>query len=195
MSDILSMMRFADQIHTCGNISDRPVQQWNPAFCGDLPLVIRRDGSWYYNGSPIQRTALVQLFSSVLRYENNGEYYLVTPVEKMRIQVEDVPFVIVAMDAVHQNGIPGFQLMTQLGDRILLDNNDRWLLRPYERSDGLIPYVEVRHHLNARIHQNVYYEMIDKAIEKKVSDKDGITNNEATEIGLISFNQFFSLEK
>ena len=74
-----------------------PVDQWNPAFCGDLNMRIARDGTWFYEGTPIGRKRLVRLFSRILRHDEDGKYYLVTPVEKVGIEVEDAPFIGVEM--------------------------------------------------------------------------------------------------
>ena len=76
-----------------------PVHLWNPPFCGDLPMVIKRDGTWLYQGSPIGRKRMVQLFSGILRHDEDGRYYLVTPVEMCGIEVEDAPFVAVEVKA------------------------------------------------------------------------------------------------
>src|SRR5690606_40692660 len=74
-----------------------PVHLWNPDFCGDIDMRIARDGTWYYLGSPIGRKPLVRLFSTILRHDEDGKYYLVTPVEKVGIRVDDAPFVAVEM--------------------------------------------------------------------------------------------------
>lgn len=77
-----------------------PVEQWDPPFCGDMDMLVARDGTWIHEGKPIRRASLVELFASILKLEEDGEYYLVTPVEKVRIQVEDCPFVVLDMDIV-----------------------------------------------------------------------------------------------
>src|SRR5215813_13340740 len=76
-----------------------PVHLWNPPFCGDLDMRIARDGTWFYLGTPIGRPALVRLFSTILRREDDGSYCLVTPVERVQLKVEDVPFIAVRVDA------------------------------------------------------------------------------------------------
>ena len=82
-----------------------PVEKWDPDFCGDIDMQIHHDGTWYYMGTPIGRKALVKLFSTVLKMEDD-KYFLVTPVEKIGIQVEDVPFIIVQCE--EQGATPGF---------------------------------------------------------------------------------------
>ena len=77
-----------------------PVNQWHPPFCGDIDMRIAHDGVWFYNGTPIERPAMVRLFARILRREDD-RYYLVTPVEKVGITVEDVPFIAVGMDALN----------------------------------------------------------------------------------------------
>ena len=79
-----------------------PVHQWNPEFCGDMDLRIDRNGTWFYCNSPIGRHRLVKLLSAVIRRDNDGEYYLVTPVEKLRIRVDDVPFLAVELESEGQ---------------------------------------------------------------------------------------------
>lgn len=137
-----------------------PVESWDPAFCGDINMTIKRDGRWFYEGSPIGRAALVSLFSSVIKKEND-QYFLVTPVEKVGIAVEDVPFVITGWE--HNQGI--FTLTTQSGDQFDLDANHPIELRqdPFSASGTTVPYVNVRRNLWGRFHQNVYYQLIERA--------------------------------
>src|SRR5687768_18384634 len=93
-----------------------PVDRWNPAFCGDLDMEIRQDGTWFYLGTPIGRMPLVQLFSTVLRKDEDGRTYLVTPVEKVGIRVVDAPFVAVEMDVSGKGDGQRITFRTNVGD-------------------------------------------------------------------------------
>ncbi len=154
-----------------------PVHLWNPDFCGDLDIRIDTDGRWYYLGSPIGREKLVKLFASVLRKDEDGKTYLVTPVEKIGITVDDVPFVVTDIDPVdtsddsgadtdqHAGGSePAFVLTTNVGDQIILGPDNP--LRIENRAEGPRPYVPVRGRLEARINRATYYRMVDMAIEQ-----------------------------
>ena len=95
-----------------------PVEKWNPPFCGDIDMEIRADGTWFYMGTPIGRQPLVQLFSTVLRKDEDGKTYLVTPVEKVGIRVVDAPFVAVEMNASEKDGQKVLTFRTNVGDVI-----------------------------------------------------------------------------
>jgi uncharacterized protein len=137
-----------------------PVERWEPPFCGDIDMVIRRDGSWYYMGSPIGRPALVELFASVLRKDADGRTYLVTPVEKLGITVEDAHFT--AVEAVIENAGLAAQtvtLRTNVGDVVEAgpDHPMRFATEP--RHGGLKPYVHVRGRLEALATRAVMHEL------------------------------------
>ncbi|GEA09705.1 DUF1285 domain-containing protein [Alteromonas sp. KUL49] len=140
-----------------------PVEDWNPDFCGDINLEIKLDGRWFYENSPIGRASLVKLFASVLKKEGDS-YFLVTPVEKVGIRVEDVPFLVTKWEQQEGQLI----LTTQTDDSITLTNQAQLALRTppaaLQDTDATpIPYVKVRRNLWARLHQNVYYQLIDTA--------------------------------
>ncbi len=172
---------FAESLKSLSSQSKLPpVQQWNPPFCGDIGMRIQRDGSWLYMGSPITRPAMVRLFSTVLRHDDDG-YYLVTPVEKVRIQVDDVPFVIVSMEREESS----IHFTTNVGDEVILGKGHELRLietKPY----GLSPYVCVRDRLDALIHRNVYYQLVDIAEERLLDGK--------MQVGIASAGEFYSLE-
>lgn len=166
----MDLTRFSQQIEEAAGDTSRsipPVDQWNPPLCGDMELVIKVDGSWHYAGSPIGRQRLVRLFSTVLKKEQE-EYFLVTPVEKLRIQVEDVPFLITQWR--HEDD--GIVFTTNVGDELTLSSNHPLELRTppaaLQAPDSTpIPYVCVRTNLWARLHQNVYYQLIDEADKRQ----------------------------
>ncbi|WAJ30049.1 DUF1285 domain-containing protein [Antarcticirhabdus aurantiaca] len=146
-----------------------PVERWDPPFCGDIDMVIRRDGSWDYMGTPIARPALVRLFSTVLRREAKGGFVLVTPVEKLGITVEDAPFAAVEMSAEERQGEPALAFRTNVGD--LVEAGPANPLRFAEREEGgFVPYVLVRGGLEARLTRALAFELADLIEE----DADGL---------------------
>jgi len=135
-----------------------PVERWNPPFCGDLDMRIASDGTWFYLGTPIGRPALVRLFSSVL-WREGPDYFLVTPVEKVGIKVEDAPFQAVEM-AIEGNGVDrSIAFRTQVDDLVTVGPEHP--IR-FERSqgDGVKPYVHVRRELWARVTRALTYDLL-----------------------------------
>jgi uncharacterized protein len=126
-----------------------PVEKWDPPFCGDLDIRIARDGTWYYMGSPIGREALVKLFASVLRKDEDGKHYLVTPVEKIGIVVEDAPLLAVEMAIEGSGENQQLSLRTNLGDLVQVGPEHPLRFEKEPDSDGLKPYVHVRGRLEA----------------------------------------------
>ncbi|HTX51453.1 MAG TPA: DUF1285 domain-containing protein [Caulobacteraceae bacterium] len=141
-----------------------PVHLWNPAHCGEIDIVIRRNGQWLHEGSPIGREALVRLFSTVLRKDPDG-IYLVTPVEKMKITVEDAPFVAVRVDRVGE----GLRFLTNVGDE-LEAGPDNAIRVETEPGGEPRPYLHVRRGLEALIARPVFYELVDMAEERITPD-------------------------
>lgn len=135
-----------------------PVHLWNPAHCGQIDIRIRRDGVWLHEGSPIGREALVRLFSTVLRKDPDG-FHLVTPVEKLRIVVEDAPFVAVRVD--RQDGALVF--LTNVGDRVAAGTDHPLRVVADPRTGEPAPYVHVRAGLDARLSRQVFYELVEMA--------------------------------
>lgn len=135
-----------------------PVHLWNPPDCGEIDIRIRKDGVWFHEGTPIGREALVRLFSTVLRLDPDG-YHLVTPVEKMRITVEDAPFIATRVDRVGDELV--FQ--TNVGDTVAAgpDNAIRVEIDPETGEPR--PYVHVRRGLEALIARPVFYELAEMA--------------------------------
>lgn len=137
-----------------------PVDQWNPPFCGDLDMEIKRDGTWFYLGTPIGRKKLVELFSSVLRKDEDGKTYLVTPVEKVGIRVEDAPFLAVEMTQTHNESGPVLTFRTNVGDVVTADKNHPLRFEIEEASGGLKPYLHIRGRLEALINRAVMYDLV-----------------------------------
>jgi len=157
-----------------------PVDQWNPDFCGDIDMRITRDGQWFYNGSPIGRVALVRMFSTILKREED-RYYLVTPVEKVGIQVDDVPFVITQqLDSVDGR----LRFMTNVGDEVLLDHEHPLTVEESETGEPK-PYLHVRSGLTGRLHRNLFYQLVEAAEPFECDGK--------TYLGLFSDGRYWAL--
>lgn len=158
-----------------------PVENWNPAHCGDSEMRIARDGTWFHQGTPIGRPAMVRLFSTLLRREPDGGFVLVTPVERLSIDVEDAPFVAVELkvEGEGRSRRLAFRLNT---DELVVAGPDR-PLRFAGRTDGPHPYLTVRAGLEALVARPVYYELANLAL-----DEGG------TPAGLWSEGAFFALE-
>ena len=139
-----------------------PIEKWNPPFCGDIDMTISKSGKWYYMGSEIKRPAMVKLFSGILRLESDNSYYLVTPVEKVRIQVEDAPFVAVAITKEQSEGINTVTFRTNLNDEIVLSKENPLSIE-IKKNDEPSPYITVRNNLRALISRSVFYELVDLA--------------------------------
>ena len=132
--------------------------------CGHFGLRIARDGTWYYHGSPIGRKAIAKLFATVLRREDDGSYWLVTPAERGRIDVDDVPFVAVALDVRHEGGRQQLVFTTNLVDEVAAGPEHRLWIDPGAGAEGGTPYLHVRRGLNARLSRPVYYQLADLAV-------------------------------
>jgi hypothetical protein len=141
-----------------------PVESWNPTHCGDSEMRIARDGTWFHQGSPIGRPAMVKLFSTILRREADGTYVLVTPVEKLDIQVEDAPFVAVEVKSEGEGESRRLAFRLNTGDLILAGPDHP--LRFEEREDGPHPYLLVRKGLEALVARPVFYELAHAALDE-----------------------------
>ena len=139
-----------------------PIEKWNPPFCGDIDMTISKSGKWYYMGSEIKRPAMVKLFSGILRLDSDNSYYLVTPVEKVRIQVEDAPFVAVAITKEQSEGMNTVTFRTNLNDEIVLSKENPLSIE-IKKNDEPSPYITVRNNLRALISRSVFYELVDLA--------------------------------
>lgn len=148
-----------------------PVERWNPAYCGELDMEIKRDGTWFYLGTPIGRPALVQLFSSVLRKDEDGQTYLVTPVEKIAIRVEDAPFVAVEVNQSQRDGENVLTFRTNVGDVIEAGPDNPLRFAEEVETGGLKPYLLVRGRLEALINRAVTYELAALGEEMEVDGK------------------------
>ncbi len=135
-----------------------PVDTWNPPFCGDIDMRIAKDGAWFYQGSRVERPALVRLFSRLLR-KDEDRYVLVTPVECVGIIVEDVPFIAAEIETVEAVSGKSLKFRTNVGDAVLADA-EHPLRFETGVGDGIIPYVRVRGGLWARLTRSLTLDLI-----------------------------------
>jgi len=160
-----------------------PVHLWNPPFCGDLDMRIATDGTWFYLGTPIGRHALVKLFSTILKREN-GKYFLVTPVEKVGIRVDDVPFMAVELIEEGEGASRRLSFRTNMDDWVPCDREHR--LRFEMAADGgLTPYLHVRSDLWAKVTRPLYYDLVEMGEERVVEGCEMF--------GVISNGEFFAM--
>jgi uncharacterized protein len=161
-----------------------PVHLWDPPFCGDLDMRIACDGTWFYMGTPIGRPALVRLFSTILKREGD-KHFLVTPVEKVGIRVDDAPFLAVEMQKLSdKDGALLLRFRTNVDDWVDCDAAHR--LRFEAASDGgLTPYLHVRADLWAKVTRALYYDLVDMGEERMVDGQEMF--------GVESAGEFFAM--
>lgn len=141
-----------------------PVDKWDPPYCGEMDMRIAADGTWYHEGTPIKRQRLMQLFASILRREADGHYYLVTPVEKVRIQVDDCPFVAVLLE-IEDEGTQDQVLRFTLNTGETVEASAEHPLTVQTQDDGQPhPCLELRHGLTALISRSVFYSLADLGV-------------------------------
>jgi hypothetical protein len=138
-----------------------------PYLCGDIDIRIARDGTWFYHGSPIGRKPLVKLFASVLRRESDGDYWLVTPVEKARIKVDDAPFVVVELRAQGNGRDMRLEMRTNLDDWVPVDGDHPIRVDHDAVTAEPSPYLRVRDGLDALIARSVFYELVELGAENE----------------------------
>lgn len=141
-------------------------------LCGDIGLKIGRDGTWFYQGSPIARRSLVKLFAKVLRLEEDG-YYLVTPAEKVPIAVESLPFVAVEMTRQGEGKAQSLTFRTDVDDLVTAGPDHPLGFQP-DKAGGHVPFVLVRDGLRARLARPVYYELAALAVQEGAPDRIGV---------------------
>ena len=140
-----------------------PVAQWDPPYCGDIGLRIRSDGTWLYRDSPIGRRALVKLFASVLRKDADGRHYLVTPVEKIDVAVDDAPFLAVEMEVRGAGVSQGLIFRTNVDDIVTAGPEHRLRFVVEPEHGGLKPYLLVRGSLEALVTRALAYDLVEIA--------------------------------
>jgi hypothetical protein len=162
-----------------------PVERWEPDYCGEMDLVIRRDGSWWHEGARIGREKLIRLFSRIMRKDEDGHTYLVTPVEKIRITVEAAPFLGVRVDATGEGQDQRIAVLTNMDDAVVAgpDHPLRVELGP----DGEpAPFVHIRGRLEALITRAAFYDLAELAVEGEGPDGEPV-------MGVWSNGAFFVL--
>jgi hypothetical protein len=161
-----------------------PAHLWNPPFCGDLDMRIAADGTWHYLKTPIGRPALVKLFASVLKREGD-KYFLVTPVEKCGIVVDDAPFVAVELRREAGPSGPILNFRTNVDDWIACDREHPLRFEPEAGTGGLKPYLHVRRNLWARVKRALFFDLVELGEEREIGGE--------RMFGIASAGEFFSM--
>jgi hypothetical protein len=149
---------------------ERPVERWNPPYCGEIDMRIAADGTWFYRGSPIRREAMVRLFASILRRESDGGHVLVTPVEKVGIVVEDAPFLAVEMASEGEGEDRRLTFRTNVGDIVAAGPDHPLRFDSELQTGGLKPYLRVRGGLDALLTRPLAHELVAMAEENDGAD-------------------------
>jgi len=161
-----------------------PVERWNPPFCGDLDMRIAADGTWYYLKSPIGRPALVKLFASVLKREGE-KYFLVTPVEKCGITVDDAPFLAVELNAEETSAGRLLNFRTNVDDWVACGPEHPLRFEPEAGTGGLKPYLHVRRDLWAKVTRALFFDLVELGEEREVEGQ--------AMFGVTSMGVFFAM--
>ncbi|GAA0828791.1 DUF1285 domain-containing protein [Marinomonas arenicola] len=159
-----------------------PVHTWHPEFCGDMDLVVKANGDWIHDGDKIKRPKMVTLFSHILWYEN-GEYFLVTPVEKVRIQVEDAPFLVTKWRYIDTDKGQAIEFTTLTDDVVVLGEDCELWLAGEEHAER--PYISMRYGMKAMLHRNVFYQLVEELVAVSTPQGNGV--------GLMSAGQAYLL--
>ena len=162
-----------------------PVESWHPDFSGDMDMRIARDGTWFYLGTPIKRQKMVKLFASILRRDDDDKYYLVTPVEKFGITVDDAPFQAVAMDVHGQGRAQILTFRTNVDDQVMAGSEHPIRVQIDPVTEEPSPYVHIRARLEALISRAVFYDLVELAVEE---ERDG-----NIQLGVWSAGAFFPI--
>ena len=168
---------------TAGGKTHPPVHLWNPPFCGDIDMRIAQDGTWFYMNSPIGRKPLFKLFASVLRHDEDGKYYLVTPVEKCGIRVDDAPFVAIRMTVHGKGRDQTIQFETSVDDEVTVGPTNPLRFEKEVGTGGLKPYVLMRARLEALVSRALFYDLVALGIV------------ESEWFGVWSSGQFFPMQR
>ena len=153
-----------------------PVHLWNPEFCGDIDMRIARDGTWFYMGTPIGRPRMVKLFSTVLRHDDDDKLYLVTPVEKIGITVDDAPFVAVEATVFGEDEDQTIVFRTNVDEEVIAGPENPIRVEIDSETLEPSPYVLVRDNLEALIGRAVFYQLVDlgEQVERDGQDVLGV---------------------
>ena len=161
-----------------------PVELWNPPFCGDIDMRIAADGTWFYQKTPIGRPALVKLFSGILKREGD-KYFLVTPVEKVGLIVEEAPFLAVELATEHGPGGQALSFRTNVDDWVTAGPGHALRFEQDAATGGLKPFLHVRRDLWAKVTRALFYDLVELGEERDVAGK--------AMFGVASGGEFFAM--
>jgi hypothetical protein len=178
LQDLMNALKDADN-------SSHPVEGWNPDYCGEMDMIIKSDGTWWHEGSKIKRQELVKLFASILRKDLDGDTYLVTPVEKIKIKVERGHFLITDVHSEGEKQNQKVFFTTNLGEYIKLSDANPMRVDTHSSTLEPSPYVTIRGRLEALLSRSVFYTVVDLASEVEMSN--------GKQLGIWSFGSFFPL--
>ena len=186
--------RLSDQIKKATADFDGrpPIEKWHPELSGDMDLRISREGSWIFKGNPIKREAIVRLFATILRREKDGHYYLVTPVEKWRISVEDAPLLAHGLEVMGEDKSQVITLTLNTGETVIVGDTHPLHMGHYPNSDEPRPVVDVLHGVEARLTTAAYYDLAALAVESADEAANDAKNGC---LGVWSNGVFFKLAK
>ncbi|WP_138441416.1 DUF1285 domain-containing protein [Marinobacter alexandrii] len=162
-----------------------PLDQWQPELSGDMDLRVTRDGQWIYKGEPLAREAIVRLFSTILRLEDDGEFYLVTPVEKWRIQVDDAPLLAHSLTVEAGGAEQVIKLTTNVGEVLEIGEDHPLDVGRYLGTDEPRPIIHVRHGVTARLVTAAFYDLAEHVVERE--------GRAGPELGVFSNGNFYKI--
>lgn len=182
-AELAKQFEHVAQLDTTGE--GPPVGDWNPEFTGDLDIRVARDGRWFYEGREIRRHRMKKMFSSIMRREADNAYYLLTPVEKYRIEVEDAPFIAHSLEIEGEGAAQVIWLRTNMEDIFALGEAHPLEMRRDPKTDEEIPYISVKRGLEARVERNAFYHLVEIAEMRSINGR--------FQYGVTSQGSFFSL--
>jgi len=174
----------ADAVKTASAKGPPPVHLWDPAYCGEIDMRIAADGTWFYLGTPIGRPALVKLFASILKREGE-RYFLVTPVEKCGIVVDDAPFMAVELQVDDREAGRQLCFRTNVDDWVACGARHPLRFEPETATGGLKPYVHIRRNLWAKVTRAVFYDLVDLGEAREIAG--------TLMFGVASAGQFYAM--
>ena len=166
------------------NVLETKIKNWNPPYCGEIDMRIASDGTWFYCGSPISRKKLVKLFSSILINENN-KYFLITPVEKVGIIVDDAPFIANDFEKITENNKSYLVFFTNIDETIVLSKKNPFRISINDKTQEPSPYIMVRKNIEAKIDRKSFYRLLDLAEYSLVKGQEWL--------GIYSDSTFFPI--
>lgn len=175
---------FADTVKTASGKGPAPVHLWNPPYCGEIDMRIAADGTWFYQGTPIGRPALVKLFASVLKREGD-RFFLVTPVEKCGIVVDDAPFMAVELQVEDSSAGRRLRFRTNVDDWVACGPDHPLRFEAETETGGLKPYVHVRSGLWAKATRAVWYELVELGEARDIAGTQMF--------GVVSAGEFYAM--